>query len=660
MNPIKYFIFVVLGLGLWTPLGFAQRKGKPLIQLFTDPSRSRNGEPVLVKIRIEADFSDSVGELKGPQLKDWKLLKSYRDQTTLLKMTNGERIQRRIVEHSLILKPLKKGNLLVPSFEVEIASKKFRTAETQVMVDAISNQPSPPSGSGPPSQGPFVGRPGQNLWGNSRPQMRPQTIPNPFGSVPDDSDLLVDIPPRENLFVRALPSKTEGYVGELFNLSYRVFQRKPMRLDEPTISKFPDFKGFLKEELAIPRAFSPSPVRIQGENFLQFELIRFAVFPLKEGNLRIDPLQFRSKVFMSAADLLEDMLNGRDPDPTSSQGVPMEKFSQSLDFKIKPLPRTPAGVNFGGAVGRYQASWSAPTQALPPGQPFSIELTLEGVGNLKAIEEPILTLPQGMDPYQTLNRYEFRDDASGFKTFEYLILPKESGNFKIGPLKWTYFNPENSKYESIVLPQLEIEIKQGAKIAKKSAQTNKDGNADEVLESNISPYFANLGKQVSFSILSRRGWSGVSEGIWFSLLTIFFGLGIYFSILKRRVEDLMFLRNNPWEKTARQIRDLKSNDSLKGLSLIDLWIRQKLHFTLRTHRPDLMVENEREVFFEALQVADPQPQTLDALKSLKKIFEQMDLMRFANESRKIEISEVKKLFEEAHGLVQNFQSPRIN
>lgn len=623
---------------------YSQPKNRPIIQVFTDPARSRTGEPVLFKIRIESDFSDSIGEVKAPAFTDWKLLQSYRDQTTLLKIINGNRTQRRIVEQSLVLKPLKTGILKIPQMTVAINGVPQKTFETTVKVDSLNSSPAPnPPRVSPPSQGPFnPGLPG--VWGRQR-SPNPRIFPD---NSSDDLELEVDIPPRENMFVRGIPSKLEGYAGELFTLSYRVFQRKPLRLDEPTISKFPDFKGFLKEELAIPRAFSPSPARIQGENLLQFELIRFAIFPLKEGSLQIQPLQFRAKVFSSPAEMLEDMLRGKEPDPSFSQGIPMEKYSQVLNFRIKPLPPAPAGTNFTGAVGQYSVKWEAPSSPLPVGQPFSIEFTVEGSGNLKAIEEPSISLPSGLEPYQTQNKYEFREDASGFKTFEILMLPKEAGIKKIPPLKWTFFNPKISKYETLTLPELTLDIRDtGTSVAKAPKAKNQPTESAP----KMFPPRKDIGDRVEIERITTRGLGAVSVNIWFFLLSVYFALGLYFAYLKRKLDDQLFLRNNPWEKTARQIRGLKETETLTGLTLVDFWIRQRFYSILKTRRPDLSVENEREAFFEALQSESPTPEVLAAIRVLRTLFTKMDLVRFAKDPQGMSLSEVKDLFEEAQKAV---------
>jgi hypothetical protein len=609
----------------------AATRSPPRIQVTTDPSRVRNGESILFKLRIETHFDDVVEEINFPKNEHWRIVNVYKDPSTLSQTLRGKRILRKVIDYSYTLSPLKKGLIPVPILTIIVNGKPYKSYASLVQVDKIraQNMDLPPIAKAPQQQRTF--KPFNRIF--------PQ---NPNDKRDDGlEDQLIDVPDLDTHFVRAIAGKTTVYEGELLPVSYRVFQRKRARLDNATIAKFPDFKGFLKEELFIARQYIPKPTSIRGENFLEFELIRYALFPLKTGLLTIDPLRFRSTYYPSLEQLQEDLLFGTSQ--FSPQGIPMEKSSQSLKINVRPLPPAPAQSNFTGSVGVFSLEMTAPSTAITVGSPFTMTVTITGEGNVKSIEEPVLNLPEGVELKQTQNKYEFDVNASGFKVFEYILVAKNQGLKKISELKWTFFNPYSEKYQTLTSDKVEFTVLP----ATSNLTENPSDPKNPVLNPDWQPINTHLGIPVGLKdfYLNHGLWKPIRVLGWKFIFFAYLCLAGLMFYLSRRKKRRAFLAQAPWIKTEYKLqKSLKQNNVPESIRLMDLWIRQKLLKSLEEQNWDrLNVESERAIFYQALE-KKLQPAEHFLIRNLELQFNQMDQVRFANTQSPISQSELEKLF----------------
>src|SRR5687768_5964753 len=86
-------------------VGLAQ--AAPVISVSVDPNRSRNGEPVLLKIKVQNDSNESVRPPNVPLLADWDVVNSFRAEYPTSVIVNGRITYRYRGEFSYVLKPLR-------------------------------------------------------------------------------------------------------------------------------------------------------------------------------------------------------------------------------------------------------------------------------------------------------------------------------------------------------------------------------------------------------------------------------------------------------------------------------------------------------------------------------------------------------------------------
>ena len=65
------------------------------------------------------------------------------------------------------------------------------------------------------------------------------------------------------------------------------------------------------------------------------------------------------------------------------------------------------------------------------------------------------------DPTITDKTYVGNNNTNGTKTFEYILIPREKGNFTIPEIKFSYFNPKTEKYVKLNTKEYLISVKKG-------------------------------------------------------------------------------------------------------------------------------------------------------------------------------------------------------
>jgi hypothetical protein len=79
-------------------------------------------------------------------------------------------------------------------------------------------------------------------------------------------------------------------------------------------------------------------------------------------------------------------------------------------------------------------------------------MTITGKGNIKLIDAPKIKLPEGFESYDPKI-----SETVNSKTFDYLIIPRNEGDFVLNDLDFSYFNLDTKKY--VTIPSDEVKIK---------------------------------------------------------------------------------------------------------------------------------------------------------------------------------------------------------
>lgn len=252
---------------------------------------------------------------------------------------------------------------------------------------------------------------------------------------------------------RVVLSKAKVYEGEVFLATSALVHRfKDFRFDPP---KLPTTNGFLGFDLDKDYQFwNGAKVRAwngyRGEYYL---LKRELLIPQQSGTIEIAGLEVKG-IVNSRYDAWGRLL---------SKGKTHHIKATPITIEVLPLPDN-APSSFDGAVGQFDLSVQMEQRTFKANEVVRLLVHVEGKGNLKLIPAPQLNFPEGFEVYDPRVNERIKASSNGFsgiKTFEYLLIPKQEGQFTIDAFNFSYFDPEVEQYKTITSAPLPLTIVPG-------------------------------------------------------------------------------------------------------------------------------------------------------------------------------------------------------
>ncbi len=289
----------------------------------------------------------------------------------------------------------------------------------------------------------------------------------------------------ENLFIRPIVSRTKVKEQEALLLTYKLYARVDVtNIQSP---KFPDFKGFLVQEIELPQDRTMQPDNYEGVNYYTYDLRKVLLFPQETGKVTIEPMTCDVIVRVRSAQqrprsFFDDFFD-------TYQEVSKTVTTSKVNLTVEPLPQ-PKPADFSGVVGKLSLSTKVSTTEVEANQPITITLKLQGAGNLKMLKNPTLQFPQDFETYEpkaTNNFTTGNTGLSGSKTIEYLVIPRHDGDFVIPATTISYFDVASDSYKTLSTDAINIRVNKGAQTVSNSpVVTNFTGQEKvEVLATDI-------------------------------------------------------------------------------------------------------------------------------------------------------------------------------
>ncbi|MFH0736553.1 MAG: BatD family protein [bacterium] len=268
---------------------------------------------------------------------------------------------------------------------------------------------------------------------------------------------------RKDLFILAIPDKNTVYKGDQVTVTYKIFTR--LNISSPQISKLPQFNGFWTEELDLPNNIVLSDEMYNGERFKTAVIKKAALFPSSSGQLKVTPFELKIPVVLKKKRNSRNTIDDFFDDPFFSRTETREELIRSNTITINslPLPSSNIPISFTGVVGSYTFEAAIDKQTVTQNEPFTLKLVVTGKGNIKLADIPNIKLPGGFEKYEpkTSERINRIGSVSGQKTIEYLIVPRVTGQHKIPPVEFAFFDPNKKTYVVLKSPEFNLSVKKG-------------------------------------------------------------------------------------------------------------------------------------------------------------------------------------------------------
>lgn len=253
-----------------------------------------------------------------------------------------------------------------------------------------------------------------------------------------------------DVFIKTSVSKNKCYLGEQVTITQKVYSRYQL----VGFQKFaqPTYDGFYSQAQESTSKGMQAQENVEGVIYYTYELFRSVCIANKTGKINLSPIQgdivVRKQTNARPRNIFEQFFgNG------GYEDMPVSVKSKPFVVDVMALPEEGKPGNYNGAVGQFSYKAEASKTELKANDAFNLKLSVSGKGNLKLLDAPKLNLPEGFESYDPKVT-----ENGGTKTFDYLIIPRNEGDYALRDLDFSYFNLDSKKYVNLSGGEIKIKV----------------------------------------------------------------------------------------------------------------------------------------------------------------------------------------------------------
>ena len=360
------------------------------VNISVDKNKISIDETIIFSVEVEN--SESFASFDQKLLKKDFMIVSGPNQQTNIQWVNGRMTSSKKMVWTL--SPKKLGKLTIPSLDISVDGKNFKGKPIVIYVNKNS----------------------------------------------EDTD--------DNIFLIAEIDKEEAFLGEQITLTYKLFKRVNASIEQ---YKIPDFTGFWVENLFIPDRLKYTNVNIKGVNYQMANLGQIALFPIPSDRHLIPSLKIKSQIELKKKSKRRDPFFDPFFDSFFSETKTKLLTSKQKSIKIKKFP-DPRPTDFNGAVGNFTVKSYIDRDSTIVNEGFTFTVKIEGTGNLNLFTIPKINFGKNLEVFDPIEKFEkdiFRDLLTGTKVWEYIIIPRLSGNLDLPSIQFSFFDPDKENWRQI-------------------------------------------------------------------------------------------------------------------------------------------------------------------------------------------------------------------
>ena len=390
----------------------------PTVSAEVDRKRIGTEDTLVLTVRIEGDGARRVGAPTLPGMDDFRVLRGP-SVSSQFQWVNGR--ARSFRTFTYVLQPLRQGTLEIP--EVTLKTSDGGSLETApIEVEVV--------------EGTAAERrrrtTGQGLSG-----LRQQ---RGSGSAKVKIEVELD--------------RKRAFVGQQVTVVYRIFTQ--LDITGLELADAPSYPGFWVEDLKIdPNPSGRRAVR-DGESYIEYTVMKKALFPTRAGPLEIPALTFSLGVRGTGRDPFESLFFG--------SGQTVYRKSTPLVLEVQPLPEEGKPASFSGAVGHYRLNVSPDRKEARVNDAISLRVRIHGEGNLRPVGKPALPQMSDFKAYDPKVDEKIRIEGErlkGSKTWDYVLLPLAPGSQEIPSIEFSYFDPDSARYQTLRSTPIRVQVERG-------------------------------------------------------------------------------------------------------------------------------------------------------------------------------------------------------
>ena len=409
--------FAVIGAGVAAPFDIAA------LQLEAHASVTPSVVPLNGQFTLEVEVRGTNRIDVEPSLPDLGDFSRYigRNSSTSMQMINGVTTVSLIIQYRYWA--IREGTFEIGVVEVEAGGQVLRTRPVTLTVSTA----------------------GASAGGGGGPQ-------DPSVVGPDD------------LFIVTEVNKARVYQNEAIEVSYRLFTR--VNVTSFNLVDLGESEGFWVEEVPGPQNPQVEQRVRGGQPYTTAVVRRVVLFPAGPGTKTIESLSVEASVRVrrQARSIFDDFFGGGS---LFGSQVPAVVVSNPMEVEVLPLPVEGRPQSFTGLVGRLNVSASIDRSSVETNDAVTLELIVEGEGNLRGLAAPIVDFPGDFEAFppevtETIDRSGSR--VRGSKTYTYALIPRSPGEKTIPPVEMSYFDAESGLNATSASEPLRLEVTRDAVI----------------------------------------------------------------------------------------------------------------------------------------------------------------------------------------------------
>ncbi len=343
-----------------------------------------------------------------PEFADFYVL-SGPNASTNVQWINGNLTSKKTF--SFVLKPRRKGQIDIAPAVINIKNKQYKTDPITITVTDAANKPAQRKQASPPKT--------------------------------TDADIS-----GENLYLKAVVSDRNIVLGEQVLIEYKLYFKVNVRGYD--FEKLPSNAGFWAEEIELPAQPAIENEIVNGVNYNVAVLKKYALFPTQTGKLTIEPMHVKLEALVRS-NRRRSIFDSFFDDPFGNT-VQKKVSSKPVTLTVNALPAAGKPADFNGAVGRYNLSVETDKQEAGVNEAISLNIRINGSGNIKILELPEPLIPPDIERYEpkiSSNVNTKGNVIRGSKQSEHILIPRLPGTYTIKPLHFSYFDPVARQYKTL-------------------------------------------------------------------------------------------------------------------------------------------------------------------------------------------------------------------
>lgn len=417
MKKIFLLITIFVGLSLASVYAVSFRASAP--------DAVPMGQPFRLVYSVNAS---NVKDFRAPEMSAFDVLAGpFESRSSSVQITNGQVNSSTNISYTYTLMPKKEGTFNLPAASIFVDNQRYTSNAVSIRVLPADKQAS--SG---------------------------QSNAGAHNNTKSDGGISQKLS-NENIFIRAIPSKTRLFEQDYLLVTYKLYTLADVVGFSST--KFPDFNGFLKQEIPLPQNKQLRLENYNGRNYSTVVLYQALLYPQQSGNITIDPANveavIRVRTRAQVRSIFDDFM-------ASYQDVKKMLVAPSIKVNVDKLPAKQS--NFSGGVGSFKFKSSISSNNVSVNDAITLKYTISGNGNIKLIKNPAVEFPADFEVYDPKVNNNFKNTTSGVsgsKTVEYLLIPRSAGDFTVPAYSFSYFDVNSRSYKTINTPEYKIHVNKG-------------------------------------------------------------------------------------------------------------------------------------------------------------------------------------------------------